>query len=535
MKIAIAQLDFTVGNLSGNASKILESAFQAELEQADLLITPELALCGYPPEDLVFRTDFLIDCKTTLVTLAQSLGNIAVLVGHPWLEGDKIYNAASLLRHGKIECTYFKHILPNHTVFDEVRNFEVGTHPQLFELSGIEFGINICADIWEPLPAKLAADAGAEILLVLNASPFHLNKQSSRYDVVQARTLETGIPVIYANLVGGQDELVFDGASFAMNASGNLTHQFEVFEECLRYIVVENKSLIPSSFLPLPSIEACAYKALSIGVRDYVEKNHFPGVIIGLSGGIDSALTLAIAVDAIGAERVQTYMLPTQYTADMSFEDARHMTETLKVKHQEIEITPFFENFLSVLKPVFEGAPQDLTEENLQARIRGTLLMAISNKTGNIVLTTGNKSEMAVGYATLYGDMAGGFAVLKDVSKTLVYRLSHYRNSLSPVIPQRIIDRPPSAELRPDQTDQDTLPPYKVLDAIIQLYVEEDASEKEMIEAGFSEQDVCWVVRQINRSEYKRRQSPIGVRITERGFGKDRRYPITNHYKALKT
>ncbi|MCX7627698.1 MAG: NAD+ synthase [Methylophilaceae bacterium] len=531
MKIALAQLNFLVGDLVGNAEKILEAARHAETSGASLLITPELALTGYPPEDLLLRKDFLHASSEALAGLARRAGRIALLVGHPETDGNARYNAASLIRNGRIEATYRKHKLPNHSVFDEVRYFTPGSEALVFELEGVRFGVNICADVWEPEPALLAAQHGAQVLLALNASPYHLEKQRTRYETLRDRVRQTAMPAVYVNLVGGQDELVFDGASFAMDAHGSIVSQFPAFEENLGFLDLQGPQLVPGKIAPDPGLEASVYKALCLGVRDYVEKNRFPGVILGLSGGIDSALTLAIAVDALGRERVRAVMMPSQFTADISRADAHQMALTLGVRYDVLEIDPIYGSFMAALAQEFAGLPFDLTEENLQARIRGTLLMALSNKSGSIVLTTGNKSEMAVGYSTLYGDMAGGYAVLKDVPKTLVYRLAEYRNRIAPVIPQRILERPPSAELRPNQTDQDTLPPYEILDAIMEMYVEEDRSAAEIMAAGYAEPDVRRVLAMIDRNEYKRRQAPVGVRITHRGFGKDRRYPITSAYR----
>lgn len=531
MRIAVAQLNFLVGDLAGNAEKILNAAERARAGGAQLLITPELALTGYPPEDLLLRDDFLRDSAGTLQRLAGRISGIALLVGHPHAAGEDRFNAASLLRDGRIEATYHKHMLPNHSVFDEVRYFIPGTEALVFEVDGIRFGVNICADVWDPGPALLAEQHGAQVLLALNASPYHLDKQLTRYQTLRDRNGQTGMPIVYANLVGGQDELVFDGASFAIDSHGRIARQFPAFEETLGFIELQGAQIVHGDIVPDPGPEASVYKALCLGVHDYIEKNRFPGVVLGLSGGIDSALTLAIAVDALGNNRVRAVMLPSEYTADISLADAREMAELLGVRYDELPIHAVYDSFTRTLADEFAGLPFDLTEENLQARIRGTLLMALSNKFGSIVLTTGNKSEMAVGYSTLYGDMAGGYAVLKDVPKTLVYRLSLYRNSLSPVIPQRIITRAPSAELRHGQTDQDALPPYDVLDAIMEMYVEDDCSPAEIIAAGFAEPDVKRVVTLIDRNEYKRRQAPVGVRITHRGFGKDRRYPITSNYR----
>jgi NAD+ synthase (glutamine-hydrolysing) len=531
MKIAMAQSNFTVGDLAGNAAKILDAAARARRGGATLLLTTELGLCGYPPEDLLLRDEFYDSCAQALQDLARRNDGITLVVGHPHRDGSRRYNAASVIRGGKIVTTYLKRKLPNYTVFDEERYFDSGDKPCVFEHEGLRFGVNICADVWEQPSAVAAREAGAEVLLVLNASPYHMNKQLSRYEVIRDRVAETGLPVVYANQVGGQDELVFDGASFVVNGSGELTHQFPAFEEALDFIDIVEGVPLDGSIAPQLSLEAEVYKALTLGVRDYVGKNGFPGALLGLSGGIDSALTLAVAVDALGAERVRAVMMPSQYTAGMSREDARAQAEALGVRYTEIAIKPVFDAFQAALAGEFKGLAADTTEENLQSRIRGTLLMALSNKSGAIVLTTGNKSEMGTGYATLYGDMAGGFAVLKDINKMLVYRLSNYRNTLSPVIPQRVITRAPSAELRPDQTDQDSLPPYEILDAIMEAYVENDLSPREIISLGYARADVERVVRLVRLSEYKRRQSPVGIRITNRGFGKDWRYPITNKYR----
>ena len=531
MKIAIAQINCTLGDLAGNAAKIADFAQQAKQQGAQILLTPEFSLCGYPPEDLLLRDGFYQACEQAVQQLAEQTRGIVLVVGHPQQIGEMRYNAASVLRDGKIVATYHKCELPNHSVFDERRYFTAGESACVFELEGVRFGLNICADIWEDRAAKLAHEAGAEVLLVLNASPYHLNKQDVRYEVIRERVRETGMPIIYANLVGGQDELVFDGASFAMDAAGTITHQLESFTESLGIVEIKNGEVLAGERQPLLQTEASIYRALCVGVRDYIQKNRFPGVVLGLSGGIDSALTLAVAVDALGADKVRAVMMPSPYTAQMSVDDAREMAQILGIQYEELDIVPIFDALQETLAPLFEGLAADTTEENLQARIRGTLLMALSNKTGSLVLTTGNKSEMTVGYATLYGDMAGGVAVLKDVSKTWVYRLSNYRNTLSCVIPERIITRPPSAELKPDQTDQDNLPPYDVLDAIMENYVEENMNIAQIVARGYDSADVQRVVKLIRIAEYKRRQSPVGIRITDRGFGKDWRYPITVRYQ----
>jgi NAD+ synthase (glutamine-hydrolysing) len=531
VKIAIAQINAMVGDIAGNANKILDYANRAQQAGASLMVTPELALCGYPPEDLLFRDDFKQACQQALIKLARQVKNITLLVGHPHLENGHLYNAASLIENGNIQATYHKQCLPNYSVFDEERYFKAGDTSLVFSHLGAQFGVMICADGWETGPAMKAKQAGAEFLLSLNASPYHMDKLETRYEVIAERARETGLPIIYANLVGGQDELVFDGASFVLDSTGKLTQQLPSFVETLSYVELVNHQPIKATIPPTLKLEAAVYHALKLGLADYVNKNGFPSVVLGLSGGIDSALTLAIAVDALGAERVKVVMMSSEFTASMSVDDAVEMANLVGVQYSQLPIKDLFELFRKTLAPEFGGLPFDTAEENLQARIRGMLLMALSNKFGSIVLTTGNKSEMAVGYSTLYGDMAGGFSLLKDVPKTLVYKLAEYRNSISKVIPERIITRAPSAELRANQTDQDSLPSYEILDAIMQAYVEEDLSRSAIVKLGFSEKDVSRVTNLIDRNEYKRRQAPVGVRITQRGFGKDRRYPITCQLK----
>ncbi len=564
MKIAIAQINATVGDLSGNVARIADFAGRARGQGADLMVTPELALCGYPPEDLLLREDFLAACDQALADLAARSAGVTLVVGHPRVVDGRRYNSASVMRDGKVTGVYDKQRLPNYTVFDEERYFEPGGKPCVFGMNGVSFGvnicedtwgaqgpvtararggsgderagddrlgINICADSWNATAPRAAREAGANVLLVLNASPYHMEKQRVRYDVMRERVAENGLALVYANLVGGQDELVFDGGSFVLNREGVLTHQLPLFKEALGMVNLTDGDPQPGEMIKPGSQDSEVYEALITGVRDYIDKNGFPGAIIGISGGIDSALTLAIAVDALGAKRVRAVMMPSQYTAGMSVEDALAEAKALGVRYTEIPIKPMFDAFLKSLSGEFKGLAADATEENLQSRIRGTLLMALSNKTGSLVLTTGNKSEMGTGYATLYGDMAGGFAVLKDINKQLVYRLAKYRNSLGQVIPQRVIDRAPSAELRPDQTDQDSLPPYPVLDAIMEAYVEGDLSPREIVAHGYAVTDVERVVRLVRGSEYKRRQAPVGIRITPRGFGKDWRFPITNKFR----
>ena len=530
MKIAVAQINMTVGDFAGNADRIRRAIDQARSRGAALVVTPELSLSGYPPEDLLFRDDFLDQCTAELMKLATYCLDVAVVVGHPHREGRTRYNAASVLRGGRIEAVYFKQRLPNYQVFDEKRYFETGNRACVFELQGRRVGLTICEDLWFAEPAAQAKAAGAELLVSINASPFHRAKLAERYQVMGARVKETQVPLLYVHCVGGQDELVFDGASFALDARGRVGYQGETFVEATDIVEWEGDS-IRGAMAPPISEEETIYRALMTGTRDYVDKNRFPGVLLGLSGGVDSALVLAICVDALGAERVHAVMMPSEYTASMSLEDAREMARIHGVQYTEIAIKPIFDAFRAALAPSFGSRAEDATEENLQSRIRGTLLMALSNKFGSIVVTTGNKSEMATGYATLYGDMAGGYAVIKDIVKTMAYRLSNWRNTRGRVIPQRVIDRPPSAELKPGQTDQDTLPPYEVLDAVLERYMERDMSPEEIAGLGYDRQAVAQVVRLIRVNEYKRRQAPPGVRITPRGFGKDWRYPITSGFR----
>ena len=531
MKIALAQINATVGDLAGNAQKIRAAAERAEALGAHVLLTPELALTGYPPEDLLLRGDFFDAVERELAGLSATSTHLAIVIGHPARQQHERFNAASVVRAGKTLGTYHKHLLPNHTVFDEARYFAQGHEALVFEAAGVRCGVNICMDVWGCEAALCSRNAGADLLLVLNASPFHIDKQAARVATVQQRGQETAMPVAYVNLVGGQDELVFDGASFALNRAGEVIAQAPQFEESLCIIEFRNGDLLRGDVAPLAKKHESVYRTLCLGVRDYVEKNGFPGVVLGLSGGIDSALTLAIVADALGPERVHAVMMPSPYTAQISLDDARQLAHNFGVRYTEIAIEPMFAAFRQSLGEAFKGRDEDVTEENLQARIRGNILMALSNKFGDLVVTTGNKSEMAVGYATLYGDMAGGFALLKDVSKTLVYGLSRWRNRMREMIPERVITRAPSAELRPGQTDQDSLPPYAILDAIIEAYVEYDMSPRDIVAAGYDAPTVLRVIRMIDRSEYKRRQAPIGVRVTHRGFGKDRRYPITSHFR----
>ncbi|SIQ27763.1 NH(3)-dependent NAD(+) synthetase [Aromatoleum tolulyticum] len=531
LSIAVAQLNCTVGDLKANADRIIRALDQARALGADLVLTPELALSGYPPEDLLLRPDFYRACAREVARIAEHTQGITLVLGHPEARQAKRYNAASVIRDGRILTTYHKHCLPNYEVFDEERYFDHGRAACVFELKGVKLGVNICADLWESGPAELARAEGAQVLLGLNASPYHMNKLQRRYEVLRERVGGTGLPVVYCNMVGGQDELVFDGASFALNADGSLAWQASGFDERLDIVRLDDGHWVDGEQVEARPIEAEVYEALKVGVRDYLGKNGFPGALIGLSGGIDSALTLCIAVDALGADKVRAVMMQSPYTAQMSLDDSRELVANLGVRYDEIPIEPAMSTFAGMLADQFRGLPADTTEENLQSRIRGMILMALSNKTGAIVLTTGNKSEMATGYATLYGDMAGGFAVLKDLYKTFVFRLARWRNTLSPVIPENIITRPPSAELKPDQTDQDSLPPYEVLDAIIEAYMERDESPREIIAAGYPEAEVRRTVAMLKRNEYKRRQAPVGIRVTKRGFGRDWRYPITSRYQ----
>jgi len=528
MRIALAQLNQRLGDLAGNARVLLDAIAEARRDGATLVVTPELSLCGYPPEDLLLRPAFLDACAAELAALASEVTGTTALVGFPERHAGARHNAVAVLRDGRVAGVYRKHRLPNYTVFDEERYFEPGTEPCVFDVEGVRCGVVICEDCWFDGPARQAREAGASLVVVPNGSPYHTLQQTARVAQVRARVRETGVPFVYVNRVGGQDELVFDGASFVMDKDGEIAQQLPAWHEALA--VAQFDAATPRRVRGAldAELEPHVYQALVMGVRDYVSKNRFPGVLLGLSGGVDSALTLAVAVDALGAERVRAVMMPSQYSASISLEDAREMAGIVGVRYDEISIGPMFGAFLGSLAGEFAGLAPDATEENIQARIRGTLLMALSNKFGSIVLTTGNKSEMAVGYATLYGDMAGGFAVLKDISKTLVYRLCHYRNSLGRVIPERIITRPPSAELRPDQVDQDSLPPYDILDGILECYVEQDRAPADIVGLGFRAEDVRKVVRLIKISEYKRRQAAVGIRITPRGFGKDWRYPITS-------
>ena len=537
LNILMVQMNTLVGDFDGNTKKVIDVIALAEREHATpIVVCPELTLCGYPPEDLLLRPSIAGRVSQALDTICASMvGNAYVVIGYPLRVDGTLYNVAGVLHRGKIVAQYRKQCLPNYQVFDEKRYFSPGDQPCVVDIEGVKVGLSICEDIWEEAPTAQAADAGAQLLLNINSSPFHQGKRSERWEMVASRARRAGIPIVYVNQVGGQDELVFDGGSFAVAADGTVVAAAPGFEEGAHWLHMDFSAhpvniTGPDLCPPLNELEAI-WQALVLGVRDYVNKNHFRGVVLGLSGGIDSALTLAVAVEALGPQRVEAIMMPFRYTAQMSVEDAAEQARLLGVTHKVISIEPIYEAFMASLQNEFVGTEPDTTEENLQARCRGVLLMSISNKKGYLVLTTGNKSEMAVGYSTLYGDMAGGFDVLKDVPKTLVFDLCRYRNSLAPCIPQRVIDRPPSAELAPDQKDEDSLPPYDILDRILALYVEQDCSAEAIIATGMDREQVHKVLRLVDINEYKRRQSPIGVRITRRGFGRDRRYPITSAWR----
>ncbi|MEG2977600.1 MAG: NAD+ synthase [Comamonas sp.] len=544
LSICCAQRNFVVGDLSGNVQKIIAAAAEAYANGARLLLTPELALCGYAAEDLYLRPAFLEACDAALLELQAASAQwpgLVLVIGHPQRDGGKLFNAASVLRDGQQIAHYFKQLLPNFGVFDEQRYFAAGNTPCVVDVAGIQVGLLICEDAWHVGPAQAAVAAGAQLLVVINASPFHSGKPAEREAVIAQRAIENAVPVVYSHLLGGQDEIVFDGCSFAIEANGQLAARAAAFEEDLPLVaahLVDSRVSLMGEIKPPLSHHHALWSALVLAVRDYVGKNRFPGALIGLSGGMDSALVLSIAVDALGADKVRTVMMPSPYTADISWLDAREMSERVGVQHEEIDIAPQFEAFKAALATTFAGRAEDTTEENLQARIRGTLLMAMSNKFGHMVLTTGNKSEMSTGYCTLYGDMAGGFAVIKDVLKTEVFALARWRNAHDPFgtgldpIPDRIITRPPSAELRPDQKDQDSLPDYEVLDAIVMHYMENNESVSSIVAKGFAAADVERVTRLIQINEHKRRQAPVGPRVTVRSFGKDWRYPITNKFRA---
>jgi len=535
----MAQLNLVVGDVDGNTSRIVAAANEArDRLKADVVLLPELAVSGYPPEDLLFHSGMRLQVARSLERLRQEVRGITLIAGYPEYVDSRIYNSAIVIRDGRVLANHRKACLPNYRVFDEKRYFTPGEAPTVVDLNGCRAGILVCEDVWEPEPAARAREAGAEVLLVINASPYEVHKQAQRErEVVARRVAETGIPLLFVNLIGGQDELVFDGNSFAMNARGEVTMRAPAFTSGLYPVDLEIAAggaveMRPGSVAPLQGEEESVYSALVLGTRDYVDKHQFPGVVLGLSGGVDSALTLCVAVDALGARRVHSVAMPSRYTAQMSREDAALQASWLEVQHSEISIEGMFEATLRALKDEFAGRAADTAEENIQSRCRGVLLMGISNKTGRMLLTTGNKSEMAVGYATLYGDMAGGFAPIKDCSKLLVYRLCAWRNAQSRVIPARVLERPPSAELRPDQKDTDSLPPYEVLDPILEAFIEEDLSVDQIAARGFDRATVGRILDLVKRNEYKRRQAPPGVRVSGRAFGRDWRYPITNGYRS---
>lgn len=537
MHILMAQINTEVGDFSGNTDQVLSAAREAAAAHAEpVVVFPELTLSGYPPEDLLLRPSLSKRVEAALARLRRDLPPaVWVIVGYPIARDGLLFNCAGVIHGGELIAEYHKFELPNYQVFDEKRYFQAGSVPCVVDIQGVSVGLSICEDIWVPGPTAAAVGAGAKLLINLNASPYHRGKQQRRFDVVGERVALHRIPVLYVNQIGGQDELVFDGGSFAMNADGGVATLAARFEHSLHWCEF-NRVSAPGAFVEgeqvaAPDELAEVWQALVLGMRDYVNKNGFASVVLGLSGGVDSALTMAVAVEALGAERVEAVMMPFRYTADISIADAAEQSETLGVRHSVISIEPVYEAFMAALADEFSGLDADTTEENLQARCRGVLLMSISNKKRSLVLTTGNKSELAVGYSTLYGDMAGGFDVLKDVSKTLVYALCRYRNSLGPCIPERVIDRPPSAELAPDQKDEDSLPPYDVLDRILELYVEQDFSAEDIIAEGIAREHVERAVRLVDINEYKRRQAPVGVRISQRGFGRDRRYPITSAWR----
>lgn len=535
VRFALAQMNPVVGDCAGNAEKILDFARKAAEGGASLVVTPELSLCGYPPEDLVLREEFLAACRAELESLAARLeeaGCPPAVVGFPEKDEGRIYNAAALLRGGRVEGIYRKHKLPEYGVFDEPRLFSEGSEPFVFRIGGIRAGLLICEDTWYPEPALEAWGAGAELIVSVNASPFSVGKDAERLAAARSNVTSAGLPLIYVNIAGGQDELVFDGRSFVLSAEGEPVSQLPACEECLGFVSYGPEGFGSASHPPAEASEAeTVYEVLKTAVRDYIGKNRFPGAIVGLSGGVDSALVLCIAADALGPERVRAVMMPTRFTADMSREDAETLAKNLGVRYDVIPVGGVFDTYMELLAPHFEGKPWDATEENIQARVRGMILMALSNKTGSLVLTTGNKSETAVGYSTLYGDLAGGFAVIKDVLKTRVYELCRWRNSVSAVIPERILTRAPSAELREGQKDQDSLPDYAVLDAIISAYVEKRLPRAAIEEMpGMKPETVRRIIALIHRNEYKRRQSPVGPKITVLGFGRDWRYPMTGRF-----
>ena len=549
IKIALAQQDFPVGDMTGNLARARKSIALALAKGADLILFPEMAISGYPPEDLLLRPGFMRRCHDVMDELIAGVQGIDVVIGHPWAVGEERFNAVSWLRDGEVLGRYFKQVLPNYAVFDERRYFTAGTQPLVVEIKGSRLGVIVCEDAWVSGPATSSKAAGAQLLLVPNASPYRDDKLAARVDVLHERQAECGLPIIYSNLVGGQDELVFDGRSMLINARGGFSLQANPCEEGLPIACYTPESgelwfdgFKEHSNLDGPTIKneentiVGIYTILVRGLKDYIVKNGFTDVVFGLSGGIDSALTLALAVDALGPDHVHAVMMPSRHTSNLSLELAREQAEMLQVAYREIPIEPAFEALLGSLEVSFEGHKADVTEENLQARVRGNIVMALSNKFGWMVLATGNKSELAVGYSTIYGDMCGGFSPIKDCLKTRVYELSEYRNTISAAIPQAVIDRAPSAELAPGQVDQDSLPEYDVLDQILFHYIEQDWSIAEIVSAGFEEAVVRRIAGMVLLNEYKRRQGAPGVRITSKAFGRDRRYPITSgwHEESVK-
>jgi len=535
ISVGIIQENPIVGDIEGNLNLAISAIEDLSSNGSpDIFLFSEMFITGYPPEDLILRDDLLKYAYDAVKKLSEVKPESFVVIGYPKKEGDLIYNCAGVLRNHSIITEYKKQELPNYEVFDEKRYFEPGSSPGIFEVSGLRVALSVCEDIWHEKVIKQAYDNKADLILNINASPYHLKKIENRKELLINHSSKYSLPIVYANQIGGQDELVFDGTSMAIDGRGKQVIQLAKFKKDLKTIIFEDKEgcLEAHSEMIIPDDNELeeVYQALVVGARDYIEKNKFPGAIIGSSGGIDSALTAAIAADAIGADKVRTFMMPFEYTSDMSIEDAAELANNLGIKHSTIPIGQIYDSFSCSLEDEFSGKEKDITEENLQSRCRGVILMALSNKSGELVLTTGNKSETAVGYSTLYGDTAGGFCVLKDVPKTMVYELSKYRNTISKVIPERIIERPPSAELAPDQKDSDSLPDYDILDKIIELYVEQDKSKEEITNIGVDKKIVDRVIRLIDLSEYKRRQAPLGVKITSRGFGKDRRYPITNKF-----
>ena len=535
ISIVLAQLDLAVGDISGNTKLIIDSCEKAKNQHnADLIIFPELSISGYPPEDLLLHSGFKRRINDALNSIKDEVAGISALIGFPDYSDDSIYNACAVFRDKEENVKYRKEALPNYSVFDEKRYFTSDEQPTVFELKGKKIGINICEDIWHKSAAMKAKESGADLIIVINGSPYEKDGQSKRENIVKQRALQTDLPIVYLNMIGGQDELVFDGASFVMSKNGEIKYRATSFEESMdlfEFDLINNECVpIKSNISSKLSVAESVYKALVRGTKDYIEKHKFSGVVMGLSGGIDSALTLSIACDAIGSDKVRAVMMPYLFTSAMSLEDAQCQADTLNIKYDILPISSLYDSTVDLLQPIFLNSEKDSTEENIQSRARGLLLMAISNKTGSMLLTTGNKSEMAVGYATLYGDMAGGFAPIKDCTKTMVKKLAKYRNTISEVIPNRVIEREPSAELRENQHDSDSLPPYDVLDPILEAFIEEDLSVEEIVERGFERETVTSILEMVKRNEYKRRQGPLGIKITPKAFGRDRRIPITNRF-----